>query len=249
MTKTQPGRDEIRLSELALKSYNEGRGITPPSQDRAREGTLEIIRKWKFFWMNQKQNSEEDFQNYFNRACGIDSNMIHHLADLIDANPQTHIEKSAEFRGDDGDVSKNGEFFAVKSSKSAELQDRIQALEKQLKEAKKEDEKMVARLHRQSGVMADLENENAELKAELKILKNPSDGRCMEIGALRTQVDELKAKLDATHAIAPVSAAELAKNELVRSLLIEFKKENEPLSNSEIYGPWEPFRKVIEGLP
>lgn len=44
---------------------------------------LEIIRKWKFFWMNQKQNSEEDFQNYFTRAVGIDSNMKHDLADRL----------------------------------------------------------------------------------------------------------------------------------------------------------------------
>lgn len=48
-----------------------------------KERFLEIVRKWKHFWMNQTQNSEEDRQNYFNRAFGIDANMSHHLADLL----------------------------------------------------------------------------------------------------------------------------------------------------------------------
>lgn len=47
------------------------------------EAVLKIIQEWKYFWMNQSQNSEEDFKNYFDRAFGIDSNMMHHLAKLI----------------------------------------------------------------------------------------------------------------------------------------------------------------------
>jgi hypothetical protein len=48
-----------------------------------KEKILEVAREWKHFWMNQRQNSEEDYQNYFNRAFGIDANMIHDLADRI----------------------------------------------------------------------------------------------------------------------------------------------------------------------
>ena len=33
--------------------------------------------------MNQKQNNEQDYQNYFRRAMGVDANMRHHLATLI----------------------------------------------------------------------------------------------------------------------------------------------------------------------
>lgn len=43
----------------------------------------DICRKWKTFWMNQKQNSEADYKNYLHRAMGIDANMRCHLEDLI----------------------------------------------------------------------------------------------------------------------------------------------------------------------
>lgn len=48
-----------------------------------RESFLEVARKWKSFWMNQRQNDEADFQNYFNRALGVDANMTHHLAKMM----------------------------------------------------------------------------------------------------------------------------------------------------------------------
>lgn len=41
---------------------------------------LNVVDEWKMFWMNQKQNSEDDYQNYFRRALGVDANMMHHLA-------------------------------------------------------------------------------------------------------------------------------------------------------------------------
>jgi len=44
---------------------------------------LEIIREWKWFWMNQTQNNEQDRQNYYARSHGIDANMMHHLASLL----------------------------------------------------------------------------------------------------------------------------------------------------------------------
>lgn len=54
-----------------------------------RESILEVCREWKGFWMDQTQNSEEDRKNYFNRACGVDANMIHHLADKINEHVST----------------------------------------------------------------------------------------------------------------------------------------------------------------
>lgn len=44
---------------------------------------LEVVREWKHFWMNQTQNGEADYKNYFNRAFGIDANMSHHLAKML----------------------------------------------------------------------------------------------------------------------------------------------------------------------
>jgi hypothetical protein len=45
---------------------------------------LKIVRDWKHSWMDQRQNSEADFQNYYNRAFKIDSNMVHSLAKRLD---------------------------------------------------------------------------------------------------------------------------------------------------------------------
>lgn len=47
------------------------------------EEILTVIHEWKHYWMNQKQNSKEDYENYYRRALGVDANMAHHLADLI----------------------------------------------------------------------------------------------------------------------------------------------------------------------
>lgn len=52
-------------------------------QGESEDRTLEIIREWKHFWMNQTQNSEEDRKNYFDRAFGVDANMMHDLANRI----------------------------------------------------------------------------------------------------------------------------------------------------------------------
>ncbi len=45
----------------------------------------DLIEKWKYYWMNQKQNSKEDYHNYFQRAFGVDANMMAHLEKLIEA--------------------------------------------------------------------------------------------------------------------------------------------------------------------
>jgi len=44
---------------------------------------LELIYQWKYFWMNQHQNSKEDHDNYLRRAAGVDANMSHDLANRI----------------------------------------------------------------------------------------------------------------------------------------------------------------------
>lgn len=45
---------------------------------------LKIIRDWKHSWMNQYQNDDADFENYFQRAFGIDANMVHSLAHRLE---------------------------------------------------------------------------------------------------------------------------------------------------------------------
>lgn len=44
-----------------------------------------VILDWKHYWMNQTQNSKEDYDNYFKRAFGIDANMQCDLARKIAA--------------------------------------------------------------------------------------------------------------------------------------------------------------------
>lgn len=54
------------------------------SEQRTFEQELvEVAYKWKHTWMNQRQNSKEDFENYHRRAFGVDANMIHHLAKMM----------------------------------------------------------------------------------------------------------------------------------------------------------------------
>lgn len=48
-----------------------------------KEFFLNVIDEWTSFWMNQKQNCQQDYENYFRRALGVDANMRHHLADLL----------------------------------------------------------------------------------------------------------------------------------------------------------------------
>lgn len=46
----------------------------------SKENLKDGIDQWVMFWMNQKQNNEQDYQNYLRRAIGVDANMRHHLA-------------------------------------------------------------------------------------------------------------------------------------------------------------------------
>lgn len=54
-----------------------------PYAQQVEDAALEVIKEWKHTWMNQRQNSEADFQNYFDRAFGVDANMQHSLAKKI----------------------------------------------------------------------------------------------------------------------------------------------------------------------
>ena len=51
--------------------------------DSSKDVCMHVVTEWQSFWMNQKENSEADYQNYFHRALGVDANMRHHLADKI----------------------------------------------------------------------------------------------------------------------------------------------------------------------
>lgn len=51
--------------------------------EAAKEEALEVITEWKHFWMNQKQHSQADYENYRDRAMGVDANMKHDLATRI----------------------------------------------------------------------------------------------------------------------------------------------------------------------
>lgn len=57
--------------------------MSEPKKPRDKDHFREIITKWKFTWMNQRQNDQADFENYHRRAFGIDSNMIHSLAEML----------------------------------------------------------------------------------------------------------------------------------------------------------------------
>jgi len=57
-----------------------------------KEKYLEIIRDWRSHWMHHEEG-------YFQRAWGIDSNMIHHLARRLGNAEDSHelIEKTESF--------------------------------------------------------------------------------------------------------------------------------------------------------
>lgn len=61
--------------------YRRGKGIVDLTTDKKEARTPEnigfdVAYKWKLHWQNKEPG-------YFGRAFGIDSNMIHHLGDLI----------------------------------------------------------------------------------------------------------------------------------------------------------------------
>ena len=63
--------------------YTEAEQHAAEERVERKEHFLKIIEEWQGYWMNQTQNSEEDRQNYFRRAFGVDANMRHHLARML----------------------------------------------------------------------------------------------------------------------------------------------------------------------
>lgn len=61
-----------------------------------REFFCQIIDQWKSYWMNQTQNSKEDYENYWRRAFGVDANMSYHLADLLTKATKHAHQQAAE---------------------------------------------------------------------------------------------------------------------------------------------------------
>lgn len=45
----------------------------------------DVIREWKFAWMDIKGTDERDRENYRRRAFGVDANMMHNLATRIES--------------------------------------------------------------------------------------------------------------------------------------------------------------------
>jgi hypothetical protein len=69
------------MTEPKQSFTEEGEALS--SREVFRQSFVEVIEKWKGFWMNQKQNDEADYQNYLHRALGVDANMKYHLAGLL----------------------------------------------------------------------------------------------------------------------------------------------------------------------
>lgn len=67
--------------------------MTPPNVPAGKEDFLEVIGEWLMFWRNQRQNSQADYENYLNRASGVDANMKHHLAGLLTKKFSTLIQE------------------------------------------------------------------------------------------------------------------------------------------------------------
>jgi len=57
---------------------------------------MTVIDEWRAYWMDQTQNSKEDYDNYFRRAFGVDANMQHHLAKLLSQREANNITALAE---------------------------------------------------------------------------------------------------------------------------------------------------------
>ena len=93
---------------------------------------MDIVQEWKSFWLNQRQNSQEDYENYSRRAMGIDANMKHHLADLIDARTLPLREAVAKVL----DAASEALPSVVFSEQADELEMAIAELQKMLEERK-----------------------------------------------------------------------------------------------------------------
>lgn len=73
--------EDMRKFQLKfIQSDHENREFKEKLEKLDVDFFLKVVRDWKHSWMRQTQNDKADYQNYFNRAFGIDSNMVHSLA-------------------------------------------------------------------------------------------------------------------------------------------------------------------------
>lgn len=66
--------------------------LTKIRQLVAKDRLLEVVEKWQAFWMDQRQNSKEDYENYWRRAFGVDANMRHNMARMLSEDLQPAFE-------------------------------------------------------------------------------------------------------------------------------------------------------------
>lgn len=89
---------------------------------------VNVIVKWKSYWMNQKQNSEADYQNYLHRALGVDANMKYHLARLMQESVAPALSRIAELEAEISMYTKVQELCRYTDS-DLERRQKISALE------------------------------------------------------------------------------------------------------------------------
>ncbi len=81
-----------RLSNVFRYVFTRRTPMTPSNKDKApidRESILKVCREWKHYWMEQEER-------YKITAFGIDSNMIHHVADKVWEHVQPFLTSSTE---------------------------------------------------------------------------------------------------------------------------------------------------------
>lgn len=80
---TSPKTLGYHVAEVLVMDHKALRAKLDAVLNGDKEFFIGVIEKWQCYWMNQRQNSEEDYQNYWRRAFGVDANMKHHLARMI----------------------------------------------------------------------------------------------------------------------------------------------------------------------
>jgi hypothetical protein len=130
-----------------------------------REFFLNIIDEWKTLWMNQKQNSEEDYKNYFRRAFGVDANMSYSLARMCSEKALEAV--SAESSDTPNETSERtdtweAKYFAIKEQLEKELEE-VKIESDNLDKAHFQERDLIRRdLGKANQKIAELEAENVE---------------------------------------------------------------------------------------
>ena len=112
----------------------------------------EVVEEWQGVWMNQKQNNEADYQNYFHRALGVDANMRYSLSQMMFEHVQplnAKIAKLTEALTDARDVIfGQANYHALENQPAIAmlLHDKSNQLTKALKSCEQYDEKTLENL-------------------------------------------------------------------------------------------------------